>query len=176
MRQRRDPYCVPPEPMVRVPSRISSFELELLAGRFGFEGEGRSQVTAKAPMSRSISSKISTTPNATPKSTPPSSTGSRGGADDRAGDEQLIWRSLVPRLVHPARLQIVEALIDRGEPMSAAELAPLVPVAEGNIDLVRYHAKAMTKAGALEVVDAERPQAGAGPAELTFFLALPRGS
>ena len=118
--------------------------------------------------------RISTTPNATPKSTPPSAAGSRGGAEDPAGDEQLIWRTLVPRLVHPARLQIVEALIDRGEPMSAEELAPLVPMVEGNTDLVRYHAKAMTEAGALEAVDPGEGQAQAGQQEPAFYLALPK--
>ena len=100
--------------------------------------------------------RISKSSNATPHSTPPSSTGSRGGADAAAGDEEFIWRSLVPRLVHPVRLQIIEALIDKGAPLTAEELTPLVPAAEGNTDLLRYHVKAMTEAGALE-------GAGAGP-------------
>jgi hypothetical protein len=115
--------------------------------------------------------RISTTHNATPHSTPPSRVGSQGGAETSAGEEQLIWRTLVPRLVHPARLQIIEALIGKGEPMSAEALAPLVPIAEGNIDLVRYHAKAMTEAGALEVVSANRAQAGQEPDKSTFFFA-----
>lgn len=114
--------------------------------------------------------RISTTPNATPQSTPPSSAGSRG--DDPAGDEQLIWRRLVPRLVHPARLQIVEALIARGEPMGAGELAPLVPLAEGNTDLVRYHVRAMAEAGALEVMGTAHSQAE--PQEPAFYFALPK--
>jgi DNA-binding transcriptional ArsR family regulator len=118
--------------------------------------------------------RISTTPNATPKSTPPSSAGSRGGAEDPAGDEQLIWRTLVPRLVHPARLQIVEALLDQGGPMSAGELASMVPLVEGNADLARYHAKAMTKAGALEVVDSRQGQVEESPREPAFYLALPK--
>ena len=127
----------------------------------------------KPPAGRSGSFKISTTPNATPQSTPPSAD-SRGGAEDPAGDEQLIWRTLVPRLVHPARLQIVEALMNQGRPMSAEELAPSVPQAEGNTDLVRYHAKAMTEAGALEVVDSGQGPAQAGPQEPAFYLALPK--
>jgi hypothetical protein len=117
--------------------------------------------------------RISTTPNATPHSTPPSSTGSRGGADDQAGDEHFIWRTLVPRLVHPARLQIVEALIDKGTHMSTGELAPLVPAVDGNADLLRYHVKAMTKAGVLEVAGAQA-QAEAKPEDPSFFFALPK--
>lgn len=88
------------------------------------------------------------------------------------GDEQFIWRWLVPRLVHPARLQIVEALIDAGSPMTAEDLVPLVPLAGGNTDLVRYHAKGMIEAGALEIVDANPPAGQGRPQEPTFFLAL----
>jgi hypothetical protein len=95
--------------------------------------------------------RISTTPNATPDSTPPSGKGSRGEADAQAGDEQFIWISLVPRLVHPAKLAIVEALIKTGRPLSAEDLTPLVPAADGNVELVGYHAEAMVEAGALEV-------------------------
>jgi Helix-turn-helix domain len=110
--------------------------------------------------------RISTTSNATPQSTPPSSADSQGGSDASARDEQFIWRSLVPRLVHPARLQIVEALIDKDGPMTVEELTPLVPHVAGNTDLVRYHAKAMTKAGALEVAGENE--------EPSFFFALPK--
>jgi len=118
--------------------------------------------------------RISTTSNATPRSSPPSNAGSRGGGDDDAGGDLAIWRTLVPRLVHPARLQIVEALIKQGGPMSAVELAPLVPQVEGNADLVRYHAKAMTEVGALEVVGRRGAQEEAGPQEPAFYFALPK--
>jgi Helix-turn-helix domain len=107
--------------------------------------------------------RISTTSNATPQSTPPSSADSQGATDTSAGDEQFIWRSLVPRLVHPARLQIVEALIAKDGPMTVEELTPLVPHADGNADLVRYHAKAMTKAGALEVAGDNEAQSEEKP-------------
>lgn len=99
--------------------------------------------------------RISTTPNATPDSTPPSSKGSRGGADVQAGDEQFIWTSLVPRLVHPTKLAIIEALIEAGRPLSAGDLTPLVPAVDGNVELIRYHAKSMVVAGALEVTVAQ---------------------
>lgn len=118
--------------------------------------------------------RISTTSNATPESTPPTSTGSQGGADAQAGDEHLIWRSLVPRLVHPARLQIVEALIDKGHPMTVEELAPLVPLVNGSTDLVRYHAKAMTETGALELAGPRQAQPAKEQAEPPLFFALPK--
>lgn len=118
--------------------------------------------------------RISTTPNTTPQSTPPSSAGSRGGGDEPGGDGQLVWRMLVPRLVHPTRLQIVEVLIEQGRPMCAGELAALVPLVDGNTDLVRYHARAMTKAGTLEVVGAGQGQAEGRPEEPAFYFALPK--
>jgi 3',5'-cyclic AMP phosphodiesterase CpdA len=58
--------------------------------------------------------------------------------------------------------------------MGAEELAPSVPLVEGNTDLVRYHARAMTEAGALEVVDSRQGQAQADPQEPAFYFALPK--
>ena len=95
--------------------------------------------------------RISKTPNVTPNSTPPSGKSVGGGAGAQAGDEQIIWTSLVPRLVHPAKLAIIEALIEAGRPLSVENLIPLLPAVDGNAELIRYHADAMVKAGALEV-------------------------
>jgi hypothetical protein len=104
--------------------------------------------------------RISKTPNATPHSTPPSSGGNREGLDSQAWDEQFIWTSLVPRLVHPTKLAIIKALIEAGNPLSVNDLIPLLPSVEGNEELVRYHANAMTKVGVLELLDirAEEPR------------------
>jgi hypothetical protein len=114
--------------------------------------------------------KISSTPNATPDSTPPSSKGSREGADAQAGDEQFIWTSLVPRLVHPAKLAIIEALIEAGRPLSAEDLKPLVPAVDGNVELLRYHAKSMVEAGVLEVAST---QVGAAAEVPCFYFPSP---
>lgn len=94
--------------------------------------------------------RISTAPNATPRSTPPSSRGSRGGADPQAGDEQYIWTSLVPRLIHPARLAIIEALIEADEPQSVDDLI-LIPAVEGTSEEIQSHATDMVELGALEI-------------------------
>jgi hypothetical protein len=118
--------------------------------------------------------RISTTSNATPQSTPPSSAGSQGGADTSAEDEQFIWRSLVPRLVHPAKLEMIETLIDKGSPMSVEELTPLIPLADGNTDLIRYHAKGMTDAGVLEVAETSQARAAGESREPSFFFPLPK--
>jgi hypothetical protein len=100
--------------------------------------------------------RISTTPNATPKSTPPTSAGSRGGADDQAGDRKFIWTVLVPRLIHPTKLAIIETLIEAEAPLSVDELIPRLPTAERvNSEVVRYHAISMVKVGVLEVDSAQ---------------------
>lgn len=49
----------------------------------------------------------------------------------------------------------------------------MVPLANGNTDLVRYHAKAMTDAGALELAGAGQAQPEKNPAEPAFFFAFP---
>lgn len=93
--------------------------------------------------------RISTTPNAIPQSTPPSSAGSQGGADGKARAEEFIFRSLVPRLVHPTKLAIIEALIGAGHGLSVDDLIPELP--EDSEDAIRYHANSMVKTGVLEV-------------------------
>jgi hypothetical protein len=103
--------------------------------------------------------RISETPNASPHSTPPSGPGSRGGADAEAADKLFVWTSLVPRLVHPTKLAIVEALIAAGRPLSVEELVPQLPAVDGNTELIRYHANSMVRAGALVV--AVEPEAAA---------------
>jgi hypothetical protein len=66
-----------------------------------------------------------------------------------AGNEQFVFRSLVPRLVHPTKLAIVEALIGAGRGLSVDDLIPRLP--EDSEDAIRYHANSMVKVGVLEV-------------------------
>lgn len=114
--------------------------------------------------------RISETPNATPQSTPPSRDGSRGGVDAEAGDKHFIWTSLVPRLVHPTKLAIVEALIEAGRPLSVDDLIPQLSAVDGNAELIRYHANSMVKAGALEIVSTQVKAASEVP---FFYFPLP---
>lgn len=117
--------------------------------------------------------RISPTPNATPKSTPPSKAGSKGGADpDQPGDEQYIWTTLVPRLVHPTKLAIVRALIEAGRPLSAEGLLSQSPAIDGTVEKIKTHAESMVEAGALEVASAEIKVGGE---ILLFFFPHPQG-
>lgn len=115
--------------------------------------------------------RISTTPNATPYSTPPSSHGSRGGAISQPKDEHYIWTSLVPRLIHPTKLAILNALIEAGEPLSIEDLVSCLPAVDGNSKLIKYHAKCMVKVGALEVSSTQNK---AGDEALLFYFPIPR--
>ncbi len=112
----------------------------------------------------------SKSPNATPQSDPPSSAGSRGGADAKAGDQHFIWTSLVPRLVHPTKLAIIEALLEAKRPLSVDDLVPLLSSIDGNVELIRYHANSMVKAGALEVASVQVKAATEVPC---FYFPLP---
>jgi len=112
--------------------------------------------------------RISNSPNATPQSTPPSSPGSRGGADAETGDEQFIYRSLVPRLVHPTKLAIIETLVEVGHGLSVGDLIPRLP--EDSEDAIRYHANSMVKAGVLEVAS---PQIRAASEVPSFYFRSP---
>lgn len=99
--------------------------------------------------------RTSITPNATPHSNPPSSAGSRGEVDPWAKDGHYIWTSLVPRLVHPTKLAIVEALVEVGTPQSVDDLSPKLLEVDRNPGAIRYHARYMVEAGTLELTSTQ---------------------
>jgi hypothetical protein len=99
--------------------------------------------------------RISKAPNVAPWSTPPSSPGKSGGAAvSGARDEAYIWTSLVPRLIHPAKLILVKSLIRAGDPQSVDDLITLSEL-DGDPEEVQRHATDMVEAGALEVVSSQ---------------------
>jgi hypothetical protein len=83
------------------------------------------------------------------------------------GDEPFDWAMLVPRVVHPLQVAIVEALwwIDR--PLSASELE-LVFVHQFGLSLISYHVQQLRKAGALEEVGREQVR---GALKRLYFFA-----
>lgn len=84
------------------------------------------------------------------------------------GDGQSFeWDALVPRVVHPLKVAIVEALLWIGEPLSAKELDRVFDE-EWGLSLVAYH---LRKLAALGVVEPVRRQAVRGA--LQTFYALP---
>jgi hypothetical protein len=69
-------------------------------------------------------------------------------------DERLIWTSLVPRLIHPTKLGIIEAVRVVGQPLTVTDLLELLGLEEGSSwDRVNYHVKSLVGYGVLEVAE-----------------------
>jgi DNA-binding transcriptional ArsR family regulator len=82
------------------------------------------------------------------------------------GNGSFEWGSLVPRLVHPLKVAIIEALEWIEAPLSAKEL-DLVLDEEFGLSLVSYHLRKLAEVGAVEKVE-QRAVRGA----LQTFYAL----
>ena len=69
------------------------------------------------------------------------------------------WEALIPRLVHPLKVTIIEALSWIDLPLSAKELDRLLDE-EFGVSLVSYHVRRLAGVGAIEMVE-QRPVRGA---------------
>lgn len=86
---------------------------------------------------------------------------------DEAGDSLgYIWEWLVPRLVHPDKLAILEALHRLGMPASYPDLAELLSSPDIPPGNVKYHLGQMETAGVLEIVNG----APSGHPEARYFF------
>lgn len=83
------------------------------------------------------------------------------------GGHAFQWDVLVPRIVHPLKVAIIEALCWIGEPLSAKELDEVLE-GEWGLSLVAYHLRQLAK---LEAVEPVRQRAVRGA--LQTFYALP---
>jgi Helix-turn-helix domain len=75
------------------------------------------------------------------------------------GDEQFSWDVLVPHIVHPLKVSIVEALWWIGEPLSATDLMKVIGDEKYGLSHISYHMVKLANAGAIEVVGS-RPVRG----------------
>lgn len=73
----------------------------------------------------------------------------------RRGNETLDWSVLVPRLVHPTKVLILEAMLWIDRPLSASELNE---VFEGKPDMssISHHVRSLAGAGVLSCVGKHR--------------------
>jgi hypothetical protein len=96
-----------------------------------------------------------------PHQMPPALGPSRSARRAPERDERLFgWERLVPLLVHPARVAVIEALDWMAQPLSPSELVNLFDDdANLYLSLVAYHVRGLAKFGVLEVVD-RRPVSG----------------
>lgn len=67
------------------------------------------------------------------------------------GREHFQWDALVPYMVHPVKVAVVEAMHWIGEPISPREL-DIVLDEEFGVSLVAYHVRVLANMGAVEKV------------------------
>jgi DNA-binding transcriptional ArsR family regulator len=77
------------------------------------------------------------------------------------------WETLVPLLVHPVKVEIIEALAWVGLPLSATDLDRILRGKIG-VSLLSYHLRKLTEVGALRRVRQEQVRGA-----VQSFYALP---
>jgi hypothetical protein len=68
-----------------------------------------------------------------------------------AGPIKFDWEGLVPRLVHPAKVVIVEALLWIGTPLSATDLSKMCS-GRMSVGMFAHHIRALAKVGLVRKV------------------------
>jgi len=68
------------------------------------------------------------------------------------GDQPFAWDALVPQIVHPLKVSIVEAMRWIGEPLSASDLSKVIDEEKYGLSHISYHMVKLAEAGAIEVV------------------------
>lgn len=87
------------------------------------------------------------------------------------GEAPFDWAVLVPRIVHPLKVAIVEALLYVEQPLSAIELCRLFDEPSDNyVSKASYHVRELAKAGSLAAV---RTRQVRGATETFYFFPLP---
>jgi hypothetical protein len=76
------------------------------------------------------------------------------------------WEALVPHVVHPMKVAIVETLAHVGQPLSASDLRKLFDE-EFELSLISYHVVQLAKLGALVKV---RERQVRGALEKSYFF------
>ena len=66
------------------------------------------------------------------------------------------WAALVPFVMHPMKVAVIEALCWIGEPLSAIDFERLFGDESRGTSYISYHVTALAKAGVLEQVGAEQ--------------------
>ena len=92
-----------------------------------------------------------------------------GGVTDEKRDEPTFdWAALVSRLVHPLKVEIIEALLWIDEPLSPSDLLKVFDMKRGSLSMVAYHTKELARVGVIEVV---RRRQVRGAQEKFYFFA-----
>ncbi len=62
------------------------------------------------------------------------------------------WAALVPQVLHPHKVAIIEALLEIGKPMSASDLSRCFGAAGKGLSQIAYHVSSLADAGVIEKV------------------------
>lgn len=84
------------------------------------------------------------------------------------GDEPFDWSALVPRIVHPLRVAIVEALFWLDQPLSSTDMVKLMDDPDIYLSHVAYHVGRLVEADVLKPV---RRRQVRGATETFYFFA-----
>ena len=90
-----------------------------------------------------------------------------------AGDGRFVWDVLVPRLVNPGALSIINTLLQEGKPLSLRKIAVSTDL---TVEHARYHCQTMERRGVLEVVQLVPQPEGDGDEPSYFFPKPPRAA
>jgi repressor of nif and glnA expression len=83
------------------------------------------------------------------------------------GGERFDWEGLVPLIVHPVKVTIIEAIEWIDKPLSASDLTKVIDDEKFGLSHVAYHLKKLGEVGALKVV---RRRAVRGSLEKFYFF------
>jgi hypothetical protein len=83
------------------------------------------------------------------------------------GGERFDWGELVPLIVHPLKVTIIEAIDWIDEPLSASDLTKVIDRKKFGLSHVSYHLNQLGKVGALKVVRRRRVR---GSVEKFYFF------
>ena len=75
------------------------------------------------------------------------------------GDEPFGWDVLVPHIVHPLKVAIIEAMWWVQEPLSATDLTKMISHEKYGLAHISYHMVGLARVGAIKVVGS-RPVRG----------------
>jgi len=75
-----------------------------------------------------------------------------------AGSEAppFYWEALVPHLVHPVKVAVIEALLWVDRPLSSTDLMKLFAREDMGLSHISYHVRALAKIGVLKKVRERR--------------------
>lgn len=83
-----------------------------------------------------------------PKVTPwarPSKNSGHEGEKARGGSEHFIWEELAPRLIHPLKVELIEALSWIDHPLTVSDFHAVLNPSASPIKLVRYHVRELCR-------------------------------